>query len=36
MINTEILKQNIIRLVEEIEDINVLVRILAVVKRIDR
>lgn len=36
MINTELLKQNIIRLVEEIEDINVLVRILAVVKRIDR
>ena len=36
MINTEILKQNIIRIVEEIEDINVLVRILAVVKRIDR
>lgn len=36
MINTEILKQNIIRLVEEIEDVNVLVRILAVVKRIDR
>lgn len=36
MINTEVLKQNIIRLVEEIEDVNVLVRILAVVKRIDR